>query len=228
MRHMTPHPALAPRHAEICQLVGNYRGKLPSGDWAAALKVDGWRAVYCPLVQRKTLHTRNGIPIEGIGHILHKLEAMERHAGEPLIFDGEFQVGGTLAATKAWCEAGWKAGGEDGTYHLFDCLTLSEWLDGGSDRPWIERQRVMRQLYTAVEGLSEEWEWRAGTKGKEPDGPHVTILSAEYVADHGEVMDLAQKVWDVDGEGLVLKRIDSPYRRNRSNDWLKVKKEGVR
>ena len=40
---------------------------------------------------------------------------MEEVAGEPLFFDAEFQVDGTLLATKAWCERGHKLGGSAGT-----------------------------------------------------------------------------------------------------------------
>jgi hypothetical protein len=81
----------------------------------AEQKVDAFRALYLRNREGKPgLWTRNGYPIEGVGHILHQLAAMERIAGEPLMIDGEFCVGDgpdTLATTKAWCERDWKQGG---------------------------------------------------------------------------------------------------------------------
>lgn len=65
-------------------------------------KIDGWRALRFPGIDGKVrLWTRNGQTIEGAGHILHRLALMEQVAGEPMVFDGEFQLGGTLEATKA-------------------------------------------------------------------------------------------------------------------------------
>jgi hypothetical protein len=37
----------------------------------------------------------------------------------------------------------------------------------------------------------EQWEWHAGTRGKEPPA---TILSRKYAASHVDVMDLATRV----------------------------------
>lgn len=223
------HPSLAPRPAELVQLVGNYRGALPVGDWGAQEKIDGWRAAwFAGSDGRQRLWTRNGVPIEGVGHIAHRLRAMERVAGEQMMFDGEFLVDGTLTGTKAWCERGWKSGGEAGTLHLFDCMTQADWQQGGTARPWYDRQRDLLELIKATEGLSDDWEWREGTKGKEPPYPHVTPLSWEYVNDAADVLDMAYRIWARGGEGLVLKRLDCPYVRDRSPDWLKVKRSGER
>ncbi len=147
---------------------------------------------------------------------------MERIAGEPMVFDGEYQVGETLAATKAWFDRDWKGGGDAGTMLIFDCMKQSEWEAGGTDKPLYERLRMLNDLYNQMIALPDQWEWREGTRGKEPDGPHITVLLWEYTADHNGAMDLAQRVWSRGGEGIVIKEANSPYVRDRSNDWLKV------
>jgi ATP-dependent DNA ligase len=232
MIHFTPpyrHPSLNPRWPQLVQLIGRYTGKLPEGQWVATEKIDGWRGAWFKGHDgTQRLWTRNGIPIEGIGHIAHRLQPMERVAGEPMMFDGEFQVGGTLAATKAWCQTGWKSSGEAGTLHLFDCQTQAEWERGGSDRPWLERQQELKRLFDATAPLPGQWEWREGTKGKEPDGPHVTLLPWEYVNGPADVAEAAYHVWMRGGEGLVINKTDAPYRRDRTNDKLKVKRHGER
>ncbi|MDS7278876.1 hypothetical protein NXG15_29670, partial [Klebsiella pneumoniae] len=94
--------------------------------------------------------TRQGRTIEGAGHILYRLSLMERAAGRPMVFDGEFQVGGSLAATKAWCEGGWRRGREAGTLHLFDCLPMADWRAGGDDTPLYARKARLQDLARAV------------------------------------------------------------------------------
>lgn len=223
------HPSLIRQAPTLCQLVGTYRGTLPDGDWFIQAKIDGWRCLsFVGRDGQKRLWTRNGIPIEGTGHIRHKLALMERIAGEPMVFDGELQVGETLAATKAWCERDWKGGGEAGTMLIFDCLTQSEWEQGGTDRPLHERLAMLDRLYREMLALPANWEWREGTRGKEPPAPHIMPLSYEYAASHADVMDFATRVWSRGGEGAVVKRADSGYVRDRSNEWMKIKKAGVR
>lgn len=223
------HPALTPQPKELVQLVGNYRGALPDGDWFCQTKVDGWRCSYFAGKDgQKRLWTRNGVPIQGAGHIMHRLAMMEQIAGQDMFFDGEITIGDSLASTKHWLETGWKAGGEAGTLHLFDCMTQSEWEQGGTDRPLYERLRQLSDLCGQLASLPANWEWREGTRGKEPPEPHIIPLPYEYVSSHADVMDMANRIWSKNGEGLVLKRADSGYVRDRSNEWLKVKRNGVK
>jgi ATP dependent DNA ligase domain len=175
------------------------------------------------------LWTRNGHEIHGTGHILHVLNVMERIAGEPLMLDGEFQVGGTLLATKAWCEAGWKSGGEDGTLHLFDAMPERQWRNGGCDMPLIERKERLQALHdTALAEIADDWAWREGTRGREPDAPATVVISHQIVAAARGVRMLAEEVWARGGEGLMVKDPTAAYTRGRSNAWLKVKRNGVR
>lgn len=210
----------------LVQLVGEYRGALPPGQWVASEKKDGWRMAWFRGIDGKPrLWTRNGLPIEGVRHIAARCLAMEQAAGEPLFIDGEFQVGGTLLATKAWCERAWKLGGCAGTLFAFDCLSHDEWRAGGSDEPWLERQKRLHHLVDATETLPRESSWVSGASGEPVPDRYVTALPGELVSSHAGVQRAAEEIWAAGGEGLVLKRIDSPYRRNRSSDWLKVKQE---
>lgn len=206
----------------LCQLATDWRGDVPAGGMMCEQKVDGWRALWFPGIDgKRRLWTRGGHVIEGAGHITHRLEQMEREAGEPMVFDGEFQVAGTLAATKHWCERGWKTGGEAGVLHLFDCLTFAEWQAGGSDTPLIERKARLEALVNAT---GEEWDWRPGSFGRD-DHTAVQIVPDVWIFDTADAMALAKFVWADGGEGIMLKDPLSPYRRLRSPAWLKVKVE---
>lgn len=215
------------RPAELCQLAGRWKGEAVEPGTVAEAKIDGWRALYFRGLDGKPrLWTRGGHEIGGVSHILHRISIMEAVAGEPLFIDGEFQVDGTLPATKRWCESGWKTGDDKGTFHAFDCMTEAEWQSNRCERPLYERKAMLERLHRAALDHPLSWEFRPGTHGREPDGPIVEIMREWWVSDAGEVDALAARVWSAGGEGLMLKDPMAPYRRNRSSDWRKVKYQG--
>lgn len=214
----------------LCQLASVWNGRDPTAAALCEIKIDGWRALHLPCRDKRThLVSRGGIPIEGTAHIRHVLDIMQTLAGEPMVFDGEFQVDGTLAATKAWCQSGWKLGTEAGRFHAFDCLTHAEWSAGGSDVPLVDRKaRLSRLLSAAKAEIAGNWSWRAGSLGRDENKPcPVEIIPHFDVYTRSEVADKAMDVWLAGGEGLMIKRRWSPYQRNRTKDWLKVKRNGA-
>lgn len=214
--------------ASLCQLAKDWDGSVPAGGIMHEAKIDGWRALRFPGIDgRVRLWTRGGHVIEGTEHILHRLALMERVAGEPLVFDGEFQVDGTLDATKAWCERGWKIGGEAGTFFAFDCLPYREWRDGGCSTPLYERKKRLVDLARAVEeDPALSWEWRPGSRGRDEAGPSpVRVLEDGWAFTASDVLDEARRVWANEGEGLVLKDPEAPYQRRRSDAWQKVRRD---
>lgn len=212
--------------AQLCQLASNWTGAMPTVGLLAEEKIDGWRALWLrDHSGAPGLYTRNGMPIPGVAHISHWLAEMERAAGEPVMFDGEFQVDGSLAATKVWCERGWKAGGEAGQFFAFDCLTLDEWREGGSDRPLYQRKAMLRELAQAAVG--DGWDWRPGSCGRDDALPPVRVLNDCWLADAEDVEREARSVWSRGGEGLMLKDAEAGYQRSRGSRWLKVKADGA-
>lgn len=208
----------------LVQLATDWRGTVPPGGLMCEQKIDGWRALRFPGIDGKQrLWTRNGFAIEGVGHIQHQLARMESAAGEPLVFDGEFQVGGTLAATKAWCETRWKLGGEAGVLHLFDVLPLAAWRAGGDPTPAYQRKARLAELMQVA--ATDEWEWREGSRGRDEGATAVQMIADGWAFDAADVIDAAQRVWATGGEGLMLKDPMAPYQRSRSAAWQKVKAE---
>lgn len=211
----------------LCQLAADWRGSTPTGGMLFEEKVDGWRALRLAGIDGKVrLWTRNGMPIEGVSHILQRLAAMETAAGEPMFFDGEFQVDDTLADTKAWCETRWKQGGTAGIFHAFDCMTLAEWRAGGTDRPLIERKAMLRRLFDESEPEDDGWTWAEGSRGA-PTPTAVQIVPDSWAFDAADVVSEARRVWAEKGEGLMLKDAESPYQRRRCDAWQKVKAENM-
>lgn len=211
----------------LVQLLGDWNGTIPIGGAWCELKYDGWRAFYAPdHLGQPRLWSRNGMPIEGVGHILHRLRRMEQEAGGPLFIDGEFVVDGSLAATKDWCERGHKMGGEAGVFHAFDVLALNDWRAGGGSIPLFQRKEWLKDLVEATASLP--WEWRPGSRGRDDDAPAaVQLVDDEWAIDAHDVLEKARAIWVAGGEGIVVKDCEATYARKRSNAWVKVKQENM-
>lgn len=224
-----PHiPAgLKARPSELCQLAGRYAGHLPDGGAMAEEKIDGWRCLLFPGLDRQPgLWTRGGLPFRGADHILTRLVEIEAALGGPHMIDGEFQVGGTLAATKAHQERGWREGNA-GTLFAFDCVPLADWERGRCDIPLYERKAALRAAIAATAPDPAAWEWREGSRGREHGVDPVHYLEDAWLFDDADVRVEAERVWAAGGEGLMLKDASAPYVRARSYSWLKVKRPGV-
>lgn len=218
---MTPHPALSRGPRELVQLSGEWRGGLPDGGAMCEQKMDGVRAYYLG----NTLRTREGMEIGGVGHILHRLAGIERAYGRPIFLDAEFIAPGGFQATLRHIGQGLRAP-EQGTLHLFDVLHADEWQANNCDRPLYERKAMLSRLVGIQSDDDDGWTWRAGTYGKEPDGPPVAIIPDVWCGTQADVEQMAAEIWARGGEGVMLKDAESVYRRERSNAWRKYKRNG--
>lgn len=217
----------APRPSELCQLAGRWAGTVPEHGIMSEQKIDGWRALFFPGRDGNTgLWTRGGMPLHGAGHVLERLMQVEVVLGGPHMIDGEFQVDGSLAATKAHCERGWRLGNA-GTFFAFDAIPLADWQAGRCDTPLYERKAALQRAIDATKPSADAWEWAEGSHGAGHGVDPVSYLDDEWMFDADDVHAAAQRVWAAGGEGLMLKDPMAPYVRARSDSWLKVKKAGV-
>lgn len=214
---------------QLCQLASDFRGRTLTAGMMAEEMIDGLRAMwFAGRDGKKRLWSRNGIPIEGTAHIQHHLDLMERRAGVPLFIDGEFQVDGTMAASKAWFERGHKFGGEAGVLHIFDVMTFKEWRAGQCEMPLYARKAWLEDLHRAVvEDPALSWEWRPGSRGRDEGATPVIPLPDEWVSGTADAMDMARRIWVRGGEGVVLKDAQAPYERGRNRHWLKLKMDNL-
>lgn len=228
MSAVAPHSFAKARPVELCQLAGRWAGVMP--DPAGAMverKWDGFRALYFRgLDGLPGLWTRGGMPLPGAGHILARLIEVEAAMGVPHFIDGEFQVGGTLAATKAHYDSGWRLG-DAGTFHAFDAIPFDAWHAGRCDTPLFERKAVLARAIAATAPDGAAWEWRAGTRGAGHGVDPVGLVADTWAFDAADVEAEAQRGWAAGHEGIVIKHADAPYIRGRSDAWLKLKRPGV-
>ncbi len=200
---------------ELVQLATDWDGDVPAGGCWAEEKYNGIRALYIGA----DLVTREGVTIHGTDHIRAALSELERIAGVPTVFDGEFVAGGSFDATLSHFGRGARASNA-GTLHLFDALPFADWRRGGTDEPLHERAKrlggLLAEWQTARAPLSWECEGRA-------DAEPLAIVESHWLNDRAEIDAAASEIWARGGEGIVIKDAESGYVRGRTRAWQKVK-----
>lgn len=170
----------------------------PGSGWIHEMKFDGYRCLLAIGGGRAKVYTRSGLDwSDKFPEIAEAAAGME--IGSALL-DGEIVKldekgnSGFSALQQAISE-----GGRGLTLFLFDALEI----DGQDLRalPNIERKQRLASL------LGE---------GKPP-----FILYADHIVGKGE--QLFEAVCAANGEGIISKKADSPYRGDRTKAWLKVK-----
>jgi bifunctional non-homologous end joining protein LigD len=185
-------------------------GTLPRDDehWAFEIKWDGVRAICHSEPGRLRLHSRNLLDITPRYPELGRLNrALSHHRavldGEVVALDaqGRPSFGALQRRMHVSADAAVRRLAKETpvTYVIFDLL----WLDGHSlmELPYAERRARLLEL-----DLGDGERWRV------PD----------YVAGHGAQVLKATEQQGL--EGVIAKRLDSPYEPGRrSTSWLKVK-----
>lgn len=165
-------------------------------DWAVEPKLDGWRALVSVESGRLRVRTRRGSDITDAVPELADLGG----CGHDLVVDGELCARGGRMEDFAGL-SGRLAGRPRATsatvaFVVFDLL----WLDGADfmREPYVRRRARLGELDLAPASLV-------------PSFPGVDAPDVLRFCEHAGL------------EGLVFKRLASPYRQTRSHDWRKVK-----
>jgi bifunctional non-homologous end joining protein LigD len=202
-------PDREPMPARIAPMLAR-AGQLPKedGGWAYEVKWDGVRAIAYSQPGELRLESRN---LKDIGDSYPELFALNAALGSHgAVLDGEivaldgagrpsFEALAQRMHVASRVQARKLAKGTPVTYAIFDLL----WLDGHS---------LMRLPYR---------ERRARLTGLELNGAH--WQTPEHVVGEGNALLAATA--ELGLEGVVAKRLDSPYQPGvRSRDWVKVKR----
>jgi bifunctional non-homologous end joining protein LigD len=163
-------------------------------EWAFEPKLDGWRALIY-VDSAVTVRTRTGRDITEYVDNLQALADPSRR----FVLDGELVAESGRAGDFYRLGPNLRSSSRrDITFVVFDLLVLDE--DILCNRPYTERRRLLEELDLFGDGWCTI---RALV------GPPRVLLDA---------------CAELDVEGVVAKRVDSPYRPGvRSGDWLKLK-----
>jgi bifunctional non-homologous end joining protein LigD len=173
------------------------KSKAPKGSqWIHEIKYDGYRVQANITVRKKRMFTRNGH--DWIKRFALIAGALQIPAA---IVDGEVVVIHEGRTNFSELQADLAKGSQDRLlYYAFDLL----WLEGKDLRkmPQIERKQVLRELFDNY-------------------GIEAPVVYSEHLTGDGQEMfeHAAKLKW----EGIISKRVDAPYRSERTEVWQKIK-----
>lgn len=189
----------APMPGFIKPQLATLKPKAPTGErWVHEIKFDGYRVQVHVENKRVTVFTRNGLDWT------HRFHPVATHFALPIergIFDGEVVVIHEGRTNFSELQADLAAGRHDRmSLYLFD-LPYFEGFDL-RESPLLERKRVLNELFD-----------EARIKPPLFYSEHFEMSGAEMLA----------HACKLNWEGIISKRIDAPYRSERTGSWLKVK-----
>jgi bifunctional non-homologous end joining protein LigD len=174
------------------------KSKAPKGDWLHEIKYDGYRVQLHLNKGKAKTYTRNGLDWTKRFSLIAGAFDIPGQA----IIDGEVVVVHAGRTNFGELQAELARGDQDRLlYYAFDLL----WRDGQDlrKRPQIERKALLKELFDTYE--------------LEPP-----VLYSEHL--EGDGQELFEHASKLNYEGIVSKRADAPYRSDRNEGWLKVKK----
>lgn len=191
---------------ELCQLVTDYDPKfLPSGGAIVERKHDGWRAIWL----RGELVSRSGATLWSTAHLWPALNELERRFGEPMMFDGEYVVADSFAATSAECNGAKNAGAPvegRGVLHLFDAVPMDVWEGRSAGKGHLTRNIRLRDAAQSVAASGLRFD-----------------QGAIAVTDH-QVRELAKWAFEHGIEGVVIKDPCALHVAGASRAWMRLKR----
>jgi len=177
---------------------------VPAGnDWLHEIKFDGYRALAAVAGEQVRVFTRNGLNwTDKFQPLVGAIAALDL---PPALIDGEIVAFGadgnpSFSALQSVLKRGHGAQREDTPFQFFAFDLLS--LEGQDMKvlPQIERKERLEALLKAA-------------------APPIHV--ADHVIGAGEA--LYRSLCDAGQEGIISKRIDAPYRSDRTRNWVKVK-----
>lgn len=165
-------------------------------------KLDGLRCIAIKRSGEVTMFTRSGSPIETLPTIKAALEAAP---WDDFVLDGE-------AMGKDWNESAsvvmsHKTAKDDSgiVYNVFDGMVFDDWRDQTNESPLEERIDLVKELVSQV--------------GSE----HVAAVGGTTAVNQHQLLKFYGKAIEGGFEGIMVKKLGSPYIFKRSDSVLKLK-----
>ena len=197
-----------------CQLAhdsANHEKKV-QGKKQIEVKLDGVRVI-CILYKdrRPEVFSRNGKQFHNFEHIVDQLEKTKDVLDTDMVLDGEVMSSSFQDLMKQ-VHRKTNVQSDDAVFHVFDMLTLEDFLKGGASVPQYVRSNLTKSF---IEENQEKL-------------PNVQCLSWEDVdldTDEGQTRfkDINKQAIDGGYEGIMIKDPDAGYECKRSHAWLKLK-----
>ena len=183
------------------------------GNKQIEVKLDGVRVLAVCKSGKVELFSRNGKQFHNFPHIIEEIESVlaVKPAPYDCVLDGEVMSKDFQDLMKQVHRKDGKAA-TDSVLHLFDFIPLTDFLQGGWDKPQTYRSNLVKYWIIENQDLLK----------------HVTSCEWEEVdldTTEGEERFVELNKTAVDGgyEGVMIKDVDAPYECKRTHAWLKAK-----
>ena len=190
----------------------NHEKKM-TGKKQIEVKLDGVRVLAVCKGGKVELFSRNGKQFHNFPHIIEEIESVlaVKPAPYDCVLDGEVMSKDFQDLMKQVHRKDGKAA-TDSVLHLFDFIPLTDFLQGGWDKPQTYRSNLVKYWIIENQDLLK----------------HVTSCEWEEVdldTTEGEERFVELNKTAVDGgyEGVMIKDVDAPYECKRTHAWLKAK-----
>jgi len=197
-----------------CQLAhdsANHEKKV-CGKKQIEVKLDGVRVI-CILHKNKRseVFSRNGKQFHNFEHIVDQLEKAKYILDTDMVLDGEVMSSSFQDLMKQ-VHRKTNVQSDDAVFHVFDMLTLEDFLKGGAPVPQYVRSNLTKSF---IEENQEKL-------------PNVQCLSWEDVdldTEEGQqrFKEINKQAIDGGYEGIMIKDPKAGYECKRSHSWLKLK-----
>ena len=209
-----------------CQLAKDSEGVEPTGSKAIEVKLDGMRVltIVHPNDDKNDLETiktnglsvveqfsRNGKELHNFKTIVDEIAKVGYIFKEPMVLDGEVMSASFQDLMKQ-AHRKTNVDTKDAVLHLFDIITLKDFMSGKSDTRLCERRKQLDDFYMAMGDLI----------------PHVEVVGQEVV--HMDTVAGRRRFREINAnaikagyEGIMIKDLDSPYECKRTDSWMKMK-----
>jgi DNA ligase 1 len=185
-----------------------------SGKKLVEVKLDGVRVITIVYPNGDvTQYSRNGKELVNFPHIKEQFAATTCHE-VPMVFDGEVMSANFQDLMQVIHKKNGSTAAKDAVLHLFDILTLKEFLNGISNVTQLDRTAELKRWFGVVNSTGKI--------------SNIAILDQELIdldTDEGQkaYSDINAKAIAGGYEGIMIKDLDAPYECKRSASWLKLK-----
>jgi len=183
------------------------------GNKQIEVKLDGVRVLAVCKSGKVELFSRNGKQFHNFPHIIEEIESVlaVKPAPYDCVLDGEVMSKDFQDLMKQVHRKDGKAA-TDSVLHLFDFIPLTDFLQGGWDKPQTYRSNLVKYWVLENEDLLKhvvacEWE-------------EVDLSTTEG---NKRFVELNKTAVDGGYEGVMIKDVDAPYECKRTHSWLKAK-----
>jgi len=197
-----------------CQLAhdsANHEKKVV-GQKLVEVKLDGVRVITVVHPNGKVdQYSRNGKELVNFETIKHQISKHAFTFGQPVVLDGEVMSSSFQDLMKQ-VHRKENVTADDAVLHLFDILTLSEFLKGQGQHRQIDRSVSLDAWYNEFKDHL----------------PNISVVGRELIdldTDQGQTQfkELNQRAIDGGYEGIMIKDPEAKYECKRTTSWLKLK-----